>query len=359
MYSFFLKNEHFGNIYFFKKKKTLFEFLSKNIKNSFFNVDRNVYNSLLCCEKKILKNKNFVLDSGERSKHIRNVEKIVNVLIKKGFYKKTKLFSLGGGVVGDITGFVSSIFYRGVELFHIPTTILSQSDSSIGGKNAVNSSLGKNLIGTIYYPKKIFICQEFLYSLDSYHYLMGLSEIIKISLICDPSFFHYIANNSSSIKKKESYVLNYIIKKSVFHKINIIRSDPFDKGNRFCLNFGHTFAHAIESLKEYSINHGEAVFLGLIYSCFFSFFWGKINRKTFLEILNLVKLFYPNIIKNIESINFKKLISFIKVDKKKVSRKKIKFIFIDRIGSFFFKKKNPNELKTIIPFIKSELVNLV
>ncbi|UOQ27954.1 3-dehydroquinate synthase [Candidatus Vidania fulgoroideae] len=359
MYNFFIKNKTFGDIYFFKKKKILFNFLKKNIKNIFFNVDKNVYKSLCSYEKNILRDKKFLLESGEKSKNIKNVRKIVDSLIKKGFYKNLKLFSLGGGVVGDITGFVSSVFYRGVELFHIPTTLLSQSDSSIGGKNAVNSSLGKNLIGTIYYPKKIFICQEFLNSLDNYHFFMGISEILKISLICDPSLFNYIKENFVNIKKKKYYVLSYIIKRSVMHKTNIIKKDPFDKKDRFCLNLGHTFAHAIESLKNYSINHGEAVFLGLIYSCFFSLFWDKINKKTFLNILTSIRLFYPNIIEEINSIDFNKIIDFIKVDKKKISKKKIKFIFIDRIGNFFFKSINPKKLKRIIPFLKSELVNLV
>ncbi|UOQ38098.1 3-dehydroquinate synthase [Candidatus Vidania fulgoroideae] len=358
MYNFFIKNKTFGDIYIFKKKKILFSFLKKNIKNSFFNVDKSVYNSLSLYEKNVLKNKKFLLDSGEKGKNIKNVRKIINSLIKKGFYKNLNLFSLGGGVVGDITGFVSSIFYRGVKLFHIPTTLLSQSDSSIGGKNAVNSSMGKNLIGTIYYPKKIFICQEFLNSLDNYHFSMGISEILKISLICDSSLFSYIKENFINIKKKKYYVLNYIIKRSVMHKTKIIKKDPFDKKTRFCLNLGHTFAHAIESLKNYSINHGEAVFLGLIYSCFFSLFWDKISRKTFLKILTSIRLFYPNIMDEIKSIDFERIIDFIKVDKKKISKKKVKFIFINRIGNFFFKNINPENLKRIIPFLKSELVNL-
>ncbi|MGX7583162.1 3-dehydroquinate synthase [Candidatus Vidania fulgoroideorum] len=355
MYNLFLKYKTFGSVYFFEKKIFLFNYVRLK-KNSIFFIDKNVFLNLKVEERKKIKNF-FLIESGENSKNMNNVKKILNFLIDNKYYKNTNVFSLGGGVTGDLIGFVSSIFYRGVNLIHIPTTVLSQCDSSIGGKNAVNSYSGKNLIGTIYHPKEILICKDFFYSLDNYYFLMGFSEIVKISLICEKNLFFYIKKNFKNILNKKPYVINFVLKSSIFYKFNIVKKDPLDKDFRFCLNLGHTFAHSIEVFENYSINHGEAVFFGLFFSCFFSYFLNFLKKKDLHLILETINLFYPNIKDKILKINFKKLINFIFFDKKRVSENFIKFVIIKHIGKICTKDLNLNILFKFFSFLRSELVN--
>lgn len=360
MYGLFINSSKFGNIYFLNKKKDLFSVFKKNYFNveNFFNIDEKVYGQFISNEVNFFSKKNsFIVKSGESSKNINIVEENINYLIKKKFFKNTNIFSIGGGVVGDMTGFVSSIYYRGINLFHVPTTVLSQSDSSIGGKNAVNSSFGKNLIGTIYQPKKIFVCLEFLETLDNYYYKMGISEILKISLIFDKKFFFYIKKNLGKILIKKLYILKYILKTSILYKFKTIKKDPLDKGYRFCLNLGHTFAHAYESLKKYSLNHGEAVLIGLVFASFLSFYIKKMDIYELSEIIKLIKKIYPNVIKDIVRTDLMKFLDFIKFDKKKVSEKKIKFVILNHIGIISYKEIKISYLINFFSYLNSELVN--
>jgi len=206
------------------------------------------------------------VNSGENSKSFDNLSFLCEKIIKAGIDRKSILIAFGGGVIGDLTGFVASILLRGINFIQIPTTMLAQVDSSIGGKTGINSIFGKNLIGSFHQPIAVLSDTTILNSLNSREILSGYAEVIKHSLIQDKNFFLWLEENGKKVIKGNNKLRTECIIRACKIKSDIIKKDEFEFGQRALLNLGHTFGHAIESYLEYdgTILHGEAVSIGII-----------------------------------------------------------------------------------------------
>ncbi len=288
-------------------------------------------------KKKLKKFKLFFLyfNASEKSKSINTIEKYINFLLAKNFNRSDLIISVGGGISGDVTGFIASIYKRGVNFMNIPTTLLAQVDSSIGGKTGVNSSKGKNLIGSFFQPKLVIIDTLFLDSLPKKEMICGYAEILKHSIIKDKKFFNWLKKNTKSILQKNSNELIYAIKKSCQIKMYFVNKDVNEKNLRMILNFGHTFAHAIEIKKKFSknITHGEAVLIGMILATKLSCARGLCGKNTLKLITEIYEENNLHYILNKFSgkRDLMSLIPFLKNDKKN-NDKKINFILLKNIG---------------------------
>ncbi len=254
-----------------KVSKIIFKrFIFKNLEEIISEWEGKIF--LICDERvfkiycEYLKNitSNYFIISG--NKNLRNVEKIWKWLIKEKVKRDSLILSIGGGVIGDICGFVSSTILRGVTHYHIPSTILSMMDSSIGGKNGINFNSMKNAIGTISPPEKVFIDLLLLSTIPSKEISAGIVEGLKAGLIGDPEILSLIEEKFPLIKMIDIETIEEILLRAIKVKKYIVEKDPYEKNIRKILNLGHTLAHAIESQQKYKIPHGEAVGIGLIYS---------------------------------------------------------------------------------------------
>jgi len=213
----------------------------------------------------------ITIASGEKTKSLAMVEKICRDLVKKGVRRDSVIIGVGGGVIGDLVGFVASIYMRGIPFVSIPTTMLAMADASIGSKNGVNLPEGKNLIGTFTEPLITVIDPELNETLPDKIFCEGMAEIIKHAIIADKKLFEFLWTNSEKILKRESKSLEMILKKSVEIKLNIISEDrhesihkKHDEKTRMLLNYGHTVGHALEQLSKYTLLHGEAISIGMV-----------------------------------------------------------------------------------------------
>ena len=207
----------------------------------------------------------YIFNPSEKNKNQKNVNKILNFLLNKNFSRDDCLISIGGGITGDISGFAASLFKRGLKFINIPTTLLSQVDSSIGGKTGINTNQGKNLIGSFYQPKMVISDVNFLDSLPHREIICGYGEIIKHSLISNRKFYNFLDKNIEKIINLKSPQIEKAIFESCKIKKKIVEKDEKENNIRRILNFGHTFAHAYEASLNFSkkLNHGEAVILGM------------------------------------------------------------------------------------------------
>ena len=290
----------------------------------------------------------------ELNKNQINVNKILTILLKKNFYKNDCLISIGGGITGDVSGFTASIFKRGIKFVNIPTTLLAQVDSSIGGKTGINSIHGKNSIGSFFQPSLVISDTIFLKTLPKKEIICGYGEILKHSLIANKKFFLFLNKNLNKILNLKNPFVEKSIHQSCLIKKRVIEIDEKEKNLRKILNFGHTFAHAYEAALKYSkkLTHGEAVMLGIMNASKFSFN-NKLLSKSELGLINN-HLNQFKLKKKISSIKLTRIVSFIKKDKKNNSNK-INLILLKKIGRPIF---NLNfESKKIQYFLKKELVN--
>lgn len=202
--------------------------------------------------------------AGESSKNINTVLDIVGKLLELGADRSTMLIALGGGVVGDMVGFIASIYMRGIPYIQIPTTLIGQVDSSIGGKTAIDLPYGKNLLGTFYQPCAVFADLIFMETLPQKEFNNGLAEIIKYGIIDDEKMFRLLEENMDAVKSRDSDLLLKLVENCCRVKKSIVEIDEKEQGLRRLLNFGHTLGHAIEAVSKYTISHGEGVALGMI-----------------------------------------------------------------------------------------------
>jgi|TARA_B110000438_G_C15806094_1_gene647411 3-dehydroquinate synthase len=279
----------------------------------------------------------YKLSANERIKSLKVASRIIEQLLRYNFNRSDCLIALGGGIIGDLSAFVSNLTKRGLKFINIPTTLLAQVDASIGGKTAVNSNQGKNLIGTFYQPDFVISDVEFLKSLPQREIVSGYGEILKHSLILDKKFFFWLSKNGKEILfKKKINILESAIIKSCKIKAKIVKKDEKEKDLRMILNFGHTFAHGFEAAKKFSneLNHGEAVLLGMLIASDLSNKEKLLSDKELLQIKKHYKslgLFtsIKKIFRKKNEIN--KIISFMKKDKKNTD-KKISLILLNKIG---------------------------
>lgn len=287
-----------------------------------------------------------ILPDGEQYKNIEQWECILHNLAFHNHHRDTTLIALGGGVIGDITGFAAACYQRGVDFIQLPTTLLAQVDASIGGKTAINHPAGKNLIGTFYQPKVVIIDLNTLDTLPEREFGAGLAEVIKTALIIDKEFFIYLENNMSYLLRRDYKSLKTVIRRSVEIKCDIVSTDEKEKSSkRTLLNLGHTFAHAIEQLFGYrKWLHGEAVSIGLALSARLS------HHKSWLDIESVQRICHlliqiPLPIYLPESININALLSVMHMDKKVVNQQ-MHLVLLDRLGHAFISNQiTDRELK--------------
>ena len=326
--------------------------LCPKTKNIALIIDKNIPIKFRNDIKKKLRSYNLLFfEASERNKSISTINYFLDKLLSKNFNRSDLIIGVGGGITGDVIGFVASIFKRGINFINIPTTLLAQVDSAIGGKTGVNSNYGKNLIGSFFQPKLVVIDTTFINSLPRKEIICGYAEILKHSIIKDKDFFYWLKKNSKSIFKKSSKELTYAIKKSCEIKNYFVSRDENEKDMRMILNFGHTFAHAIEVKNNYSIKptHGEAVLSGMILATKLS----VIKKICSLKTLNRIKKIYSqnNLAYTYKEFSNKlsvnRLIPYLKNDKKN-NDDKINFILIKNIG----KTASPNKNKISINNLK-------
>ena len=295
--------------------------------------------------------------SSEKNKNQKSVNNILSILLKKNFNRNDCIISIGGGITGDVSGFAASIFKRGLKFINIPTTLLSQVDSSIGGKTGINTKYGKNLIGAFYQPSLVISDIIFLKSLPKREIVCGYGEILKHAIIADRKFFTFLDINGSQILNLKSNLIKKAIFRSCSIKKKVVEADEKEMGIRKILNFGHTFAHAYEATLGYSkkLNHGEAVILGIKTAAKFSLLNNILSIKEFNLIENhLNKLSLPRNLNKFFSIKkLNKILSFMKKDKKN-NTNKINLVLLKRIGSPIYKLQF-NE-KKINFFLRKELI---
>ena len=272
----------------------------------------------------------------ENLKSIKYANTLIENLIEKKFNRNDTLIAVGGGIIGDFTGFVASIFKRGINFVNIPTTLLAQVDSSIGGKTGVNSKYGKNLIGSFYQPKLVISELALLKSLPQRELVCGFAEILKYSLIRDKKFFYFLKKNSKKILEERNFkILRNSIIRSCRNKIYFVTRDEKETGKRMLLNFGHTFAHGIEAASNFSrkINHGEAVLIGMLLATRLSVKKRICSSHTLNEI---EKIYNTNNLpsslkKYFSKEDFNKIVNYM-VNDKKNNDDKINLILIRGIG---------------------------
>ena len=233
-----------------------------------------------------------VIPPGETSKNVHEVGNLYTCAIESNLDRKSVIMALGGGVVGDLAGFVAATFLRGVNFIQVPTTLLAQVDSSVGGKTAINHKLGKNLIGAFYQPKAVFIDVATLKTLPLREIKAGLAEVVKYGVICDTKFFEYLEQNIEGILGGNVEDLKHIIKRSCEIKAEVVSRDEKESGLRKILNFGHTIAHAIEEETGYTrYSHGEAVAIGMIGAASISQALGYVDAEKVARLKNLIENF--------------------------------------------------------------------
>lgn len=324
---------HIGNDVF----KLLPEFIAKHNlpKRVFVIIDKNVEEIYGPSIKKLInsftsKNYCLTLTSSEKIKSLNSAKQIINKLYKEQFGRDSLLVSIGGGTIGDLAGFVASTYMRGISLIHIPTTLLSSVDSSIGGKTGINFENAKNLIGTFYHPEMVLIDTSFLKSLPEEELVSGFGEVIKYSFLTNKKFYSFLLSNYKLLMKKDFDFLTKIIYESIRIKSAVVSKDEKEEtGLRKILNFGHTFAHAFESDSSYKLSHGKSVIAGIISALILSFEKKLIDESQLNRMLQLPLKYQP--IVNIKKLNVEAIFNLMAHDKKNKEGKN-QFVLIKNFG---------------------------
>ena len=332
--------------------------LSKNLINKYLNksskilivTDSGIPKKYLRHLKSKINNKRvhiFTLPKGEKSKSYNTYKIIINKLSKLKFDRTDYLIACGGGVVGDITGFVASTYLRGISYIQIPTTLLAQVDSSVGGKTAINIPQGKNLLGAFYNPKCVLISTQYLKTLSENEYKSGLGEVIKYSFIGNRTLKKLIEDFPKQIIERKESTLKIVIEQSIKTKAKIVTMDEKESGIRAILNFGHTFGHAIEAYKKYkNITHGAAITLGMIIASKLSLYEGHIKDYQLKKVLDIIDSL--ELESDYSKYNYAKLKPYMAKDKK-ISNGKLNLVMIDKnFNGFLTSKYDEKNIKKIL-----------
>ena len=283
-----------------------------------------------------------IIEDGERYKNLESFAEVHTRLLELEFNRRSLLIAFGGGVIGDLAGFVASTYQRGIDFIQIPTTLLAQVDSSVGGKTAVNHPHGKNMIGTFYQPKRVLIDLSLLKTLPQREYVSGLAEVLKYGFIQDAEFLEWMRINYEAVLAKDSEVISEMIYRSCACKKFIVDQDERESGIRATLNLGHTFGHAIEKLMKYQgVLHGEAVAIGMNMAGYLSCRMGLISKKDQLYITSLLHLFdLPCEVP--QSFTPQEFLNVMRLDKKNLTQK-IRFVLLNGIGQAMMTDDIPEE----------------
>ena len=275
----------------------------------------------------------IVFEAGESQKNLDTVKMIYEKLILAKFDRKDLLVALGGGVTGDITGFTAATYLRGIDFIQIPTSLLAQVDSSIGGKTGVDFDSYKNMVGAFHMPKLVYINVSTLTTLSDEQFISGMGEIIKHGLIKDSEYFDWLIENHDKILARDMDVLMEMIRVSCNIKRVVVENDPTEKGDRALLNFGHTLGHAIERYLDLKLSHGACVGIGCCLASVISYNRGDITEDELHKIIHAFDMFgFPTL--EDHPVDADAVIEYTKNDKKMVGGK-IKFILLHTIGDAY------------------------
>lgn len=272
----------------------------------------------------------YEFPAGEISKNLETVNLCYEQLILAGFDRNDILVALGGGVVGDLTGFVAATYLRGIRFIQLPTSLLSMVDSSIGGKTGVDYKAYKNMVGAFHQPKLVYMNLSTLNTLSAAEYFSGMGEIIKHGLIKDAAYYQWLKDNAVGIGNKEPELIREMIYRSCCIKKDVVERDPKELGDRALLNFGHTLGHAIEKLKNFQLLHGECICIGMAAAAFISLNRGFISMEEYKDILTTIQLFHEPI--KASGIVPKEVYQVSRSDKK-MDGAKVKFILLQAVGN--------------------------
>lgn len=285
----------------------------------------------------------FEFNAGEENKTLDTVRFAYDKLVMEHFDRKDILVALGGGVVGDVTGFIAATFLRGIRFVQIPTTLLSQVDSSIGGKTGVDFDSFKNMVGAFYMPSLVYVNILTLKTLNQREFASGMGEVIKHGLIQDVSYLEYIERHAGDILAMRPDVLTDLVYGSAVIKKAVVEADPLEEGLRGILNFGHTLGHAIERYKKFKLSHGACVALGMLAALHIGVHLGEITNDDYTRVERLLKIFR---LPTAEEFNPKKIVEYTKNDKK-MEGGRIKFILLHSLGDAYISNAVDEKLMSL------------
>ena len=272
----------------------------------------------------------ILFDDREAAKRLASVEAIARGLIRAGAERHSTLVAVGGGVVGDVAGFVAATYLRGVRLVHVPTTLVAQVDSSIGGKTGVNLPEGKNLVGAFYPPRLVVADPDVLATLPHRQYRSGLYEVIKYGVIADPALFDFLGRHMLALLRRDRAALEYVIPRCIRIKAQVVEEDEHEGGARQILNFGHTLGHALETATAYRrFLHGEAVGCGMIFATLLALAADRLSERAASQIISLILTVGP--LPPIPAVPTRELRSLLLGDKK-VRSGKVKWVLPAAVG---------------------------
>lgn len=271
-----------------------------------------------------------ILPDGEQYKNQDSINAIYDVLMTHHFGRDCTLIALGGGVVGDMTGFAAASFMRGVNFIQIPTTLLSQVDSSVGGKTGINHPLGKNMIGAFWQPLAVFLDMSVLATLPKREFSAGMAEVIKYACIMDGAFLDWLLDNKTAIMAQNPEILAQMVYRSCAYKAKIVAMDEKEQGVRAYLNFGHTFGHAIETYMGYgNWLHGEAVAVGMVQAAALSCLEGRLDKASYFKLIQSLEAFDLPV--QVPNIPMDKMLELMGHDKK-VKSGKLRLVLLNQLG---------------------------
>ena len=277
----------------------------------------------------------FTFEAGEKNKNLDTVSSLYQELIQNGLDRKSLLVALGGGVVGDLTGFGAATYLRGIDFIQIPTTLLAQVDSSVGGKTGVDFQQYKNMVGAFHQPRLVYMNLSTLTTLPAEQFACGMGEILKTGLICDGEFFRFVCREQESIKALDMKLIAAMVRRCCEIKAGVVERDPKEQGERALLNLGHTVGHAVEKLKNFTLLHGQCVGAGLVAAAYLSMKRGLLNEQEYQEICRGCADYDLPI--HVNGLIPRDVLAATKKDKK-MEQGHIKFILMDGIGKSFIDK---------------------
>lgn len=271
----------------------------------------------------------FVWPAGEEQKNLDSIRELLKYLLEQHFDRKDCLIALGGGVIGDMTGFAASVYLRGIPVIQLPTTLLAQIDSSIGGKTGVDFYGYKNMVGAFHMPSLVYSNISVLKTLPKEQLISGMGEVVKSALLGDAAFYGWLEEHTDELRAMQPETIREMVKRTAAIKVRIVERDPKEQGERALLNFGHTIGHAIEKYKNFGLQHGVCVGLGLVAASYMSVRRGMIREEDLKRIRALCDAFGLPL--SVSGLDAQEILRITKSDKK-MSNGQIRFILLRAIG---------------------------
>lgn len=274
----------------------------------------------------------FVFPAGEANKNLNTVQELYRALIENKMDRKSLIIALGGGVVGDLAGFGAATYLRGIDFIQVPTTLLSQVDSSVGGKTGVDFDQYKNMVGAFHQPRMVYMNLSTLSTLPPEQFACGMGEVLKTGLICDGEFYHFVCEHHEEIRQLDHVFLSKMIRRCCEIKAGVVERDPKEQGERALLNLGHTIGHAVEKLKDFQLLHGQCVAIGLVAAAKISQNRGLLTEVQFEQIKRGCEMYHLPV--KTENLFLHDVLAATKKDKK-MEHGKVKFVLMRGIGESF------------------------